>query len=94
MTPASIHFHHQRNLESLNQSLKKICPGEEKEGCFSDDSECLRTNWTSTLELKWSDCSTGDNCCGLCLGFLYQEVSNKSTVFQYVMHAMQILMSK
>ncbi|KAF3976322.1 hypothetical protein CMV_000475 [Castanea mollissima] len=72
MTPASIHFHHQRNLESLNQSLKKICPGEEKEGCFSDDSECLRTNWTSTLELKWSDCSTGDNCCGLCLGFLYQ----------------------
>ncbi|KAF3976324.1 hypothetical protein CMV_000475 [Castanea mollissima] len=84
MTPASIHFHHQRNLESLNQSLKKICPGEEKEGCFSDDSECLRTNWTSTLELKWSDCSTGDNCCGLCLGFLYQGVLPQHLMDKYL----------
>ena len=96
-----------------------------------------------TLMLEWSDCSTGDNCCGLswilipswvsiylflsllddllfcyvacvynvqvhssawayrnisvaCYQILWfihgAEVSNKSTVFLYIMHAMQILM--
>ncbi|KAF3947727.1 hypothetical protein CMV_026174 [Castanea mollissima] len=102
MTPASICIHHQRNLESLNQSLKKyaqvliqlertltqrrsrIDVGEEKEGCFSDDDECPRTNWTSTLELKWSDCSTGDYCCGLCLGFLYQGVLPQLLMDKYL----------